>query len=49
MNVLKNIEKDKLLLENEWQVIRIKWKDCFNNPKETINLVRNKFIELQLF
>ena len=45
----RDIEKDKLLLENEWQVIRIKWKDCFNNPKEYINLVRNKFIELQLF
>ena len=45
----RDIKKDKLLLENEWQVIRIKWKDCCNNPKETINLVRNKFIELQLF
>lgn len=45
----RDIEKDKLLLENGWQVIRIKWKDCFKNPKEYINLVRNKFIELQLF
>lgn len=45
----RDIKKDKLLLANEWQVIRINWKDCCNNPKETINLVRNKFIELQLF
>ena len=46
---LRDIEKDKLLKENDWQVIRIKWKDCYNNPKPFIELVRNKFIELRLF
>ena len=45
---LRDIEKDKLLLENGWQIIRIKWKDCWHNPKQYIDLVRNKFIELQL-
>lgn len=42
------IEKDKLLKENDWQIIRIKWKDCYQNPKQYIELVRDKFIELQL-
>lgn len=44
----RDIEKDKLLKENDWQVIRIKWKDCYQNPKQYIEFVRNKFIELQL-
>lgn len=44
----RDIEKDKLLKENDWQVIRIKWKDCYQNPKQYIELVRNKFTELQL-
>ena len=30
----KNDElKDKLLKENGWEVLRIKWKDMFHNPK----------------
>lgn len=45
---LRDVEKDKLLLESGWQVFRIKWKDCWHNPKQYIDLVRNKFIELHL-
>lgn len=44
----RDIEKDKLLKENDWQIIRIKWRDCYQHPKQYIELVRNKFIELQL-
>lgn len=45
---LRDNKKDKLLLESGWQVFRIKWKDCWHNPKQYIDLVRNKFIELHL-
>lgn len=40
--------KDKLLKDNGWEIIRIKWKDCFNNPKTYIEMVRNKFKDLNL-
>lgn len=30
-------EKEKLLKENGWELLRIKWKDIFNSPKEYIN------------
>jgi Uncharacterized protein conserved in bacteria len=40
--------KDKLLKDNGWEIIRIKWKDCFNNPKIYIEMVRNKFKDLNL-
>lgn len=28
----RDMEKDKLLKENDWKFIRIKWKDCCKNP-----------------
>lgn len=33
--------KDKLLNENGWKVLRIKWKDMFNNTKEQIEIAKN--------
>lgn len=45
---LRDNKKDELLKQNNWQEIRIKWKDCFNNPKFYIELIRNKFKELNL-
>ena len=40
---LRDIAKDKLLTENGWQVIRIKWKDCFHNTKKYIEQVKSLF------
>lgn len=36
--------KDSLLKENDWQVMRIIWKEAYNNPKETIQKAKD-FIE----
>lgn len=33
----RDILKDSLLNDNGWKILRIKWKDCFNNPKYWIN------------
>lgn len=38
---LRDITKDKLLLKNGWKVLRIKWKDCYANPKQYIKIVKN--------
>jgi very-short-patch-repair endonuclease len=38
-----DIRKDKKLIEEGWQVLRIKWKDLFNEPKKYINKA-NSFI-----
>lgn len=38
-----DIEKDKLLIEEGWKVLRIKWKDMFNDTKTWIQIA-NKFI-----
>lgn len=38
-----DIQKDNLLHQNGWKVLRIKWKDMFNNPKKWID-ISNKFI-----
>ena len=46
---LRDIKKDELLKEKNWEVFRIKWKECFNNPKFFIELIKQKFIELKLF
>ena len=32
----RDTEKDKLLINNGWKVLRIKWKDMCNNPKNEI-------------
>lgn len=37
-------EKDSILIQNGWKVLRIKWKDLFHNPKEWI-MKAKKFIE----
>ena len=40
----KQIERDKtkdqLLLENNWKELRIPWIECFRNPKNWIEIVR---------
>lgn len=46
---MRDIKKDELLKEKNWEVFRIKWKECFNNPKFFIELIKQKFIELKLF
>jgi very-short-patch-repair endonuclease/DNA-directed RNA polymerase subunit RPC12/RpoP len=38
---LRDERKDKCLLENNWKVYRIKWKDLHNNPKETIKKIKD--------
>lgn len=38
---LRDITKDKLLLKNGWKVLRIKWKDCYANPKQYIKIIKN--------
>ena len=38
--------KDNLLKENGWEVLRIIWKEAFNNPKEIIQKAKN-FIDNQ--
>lgn len=38
---LRDIAKDKLLLKNGWKVLRIKWKDCYANPKQYIKIIKN--------
>lgn len=40
---LRDVSKDALLKENGWQVIRIKWKDCYANPKQYIKQVKSLF------
>lgn len=37
-------EKDKLLKENGWKVIRIKWKDIMKEPKYWIEIAK-EFID----
>lgn len=32
----RDIKKDKLLIENNWKILRIKWKDLYNNTKSKI-------------
>ena len=34
-------QKDKLLIENNWKVLRIKWKDLYKNTKEIIKVVKD--------
>jgi very-short-patch-repair endonuclease len=36
-----DIKKDKLLKENDWLVLRIKWIDIFNNTQYWINIAKN--------
>ena len=45
---IRDMEKDKLLKENNWQIFRIKWKNCCNNTKYYINLVREIFKNIGL-
>lgn len=39
----RDLEKDQLLKENNWQILRIKWKDLFKNSKYYI-IQANNFI-----
>lgn len=36
-----DIRKDKKLIEEGWQVLRIKWKDLYNNPKYWIEKAKS--------
>ena len=38
------MRKDALLKENGWEVLRLIWKDVYNNPKEAIKKAKT-FIE----
>jgi len=40
---LRDVSKDKLLKENGWKVFRIKWIDCWHNPKQYIEQVKSLF------
>lgn len=40
---LRDEKKDKLLIERGWTIFRIKWKECFNNPKFYIEKVKSFF------
>ena len=37
----RDLRKDKFLLGEGWDVLRIKWKDMYNNPKEMIEKAYN--------
>lgn len=39
----RDLLKDELLTKNGWQVVRIKWKDCYANPKQYIEKVKLLF------
>lgn len=41
--VLSDIKKDQRLKEEGWELLRINWKECFNNPKKWIKIA-NEFI-----
>lgn len=38
------VKKDKILMDNGWEVLRIKWKDMFRDTKTYIELCK-KFID----
>ena len=40
----RDMRKDALLKENGWEVLRLIWKDVYNNPKEAIKKAKT-FIE----
>lgn len=40
----RDMRKDSLLKENGWEVLRLIWKDVYNNPKEAIKKAKT-FIE----
>ena len=42
---LRDTEKDRLLIENGWQVLRIKWKDMMNDTKHWIKIAKD-FIDM---
>jgi len=33
--------KDKLLIKNGWSILRIKWKDMYNDPKKFIKIAKD--------
>lgn len=37
-NQIHDQQRDKILEENGWKTLRIKWKDMFNNPKKYIKI-----------
>ena len=37
----RDIRKDRYLHDNGWKVLRIKWKDFYNNPKRYIQYCNN--------
>lgn len=37
----RDMEKDALLFENNWKVLRLPWKEVFSNPKKWIQIAKN--------
>ena len=38
--IIRDLEKDRLLLEENWSELRIPWKECYSDPKKWIQKVR---------
>jgi very-short-patch-repair endonuclease len=38
--IRRDKEKDKLLEETGWKVLRLRWLDCFHSPKEAIRIAK---------
>ena len=43
-SIIHDKQKDEFIISNGWEVLRIKWKDMFNDTKKWIDISRN-FIE----
>jgi len=42
--IQRDKRKDKFLDENGWKVLRIRWKECYNDPKQFIEIAK-QFID----
>lgn len=46
--VQRDKRKNRALKQAGWDLIRIKWKNCFNNPKKTILVVRKELLKHEI-
>ena len=37
---ISDIKKDSLLVENGWKVLRLRWVDCYHDPKKCIDIAK---------
>lgn len=44
----RDAAKNELLTENDWSVLRLQWKDVYNNPKDFIKLAKKFIDDIQL-